>query len=141
MDAWHSVLAARHHEVIDNSELEAFLADVDGRAVGIATVDVRGPDYEVVSISTALPGRGVGQALLGACVDDARARGCRRVWLVTTNNNVRAIDFYQRFGMDLCAFHRDAVRDARRLKPEIPLYDDEGISIAHELDFELVLRD
>ncbi len=40
------------------------------------------------------------------CFAEARATGCRRVWLVTTNNNIAAIAFYQRVGMDLRALHR-----------------------------------
>ena len=73
------------------------------------------------------------------CVAEARAAGCRRVWLVTTNNNVAAIAFYQRLGMDLRALHRHAVRVSRELKPTIPERDAAGIRIDHELEFELLL--
>ena len=92
----------------------------------------------MVSVWAAITGAGVGRALMQRCFEDARARGCRRVWLTTTNNNVRAISFYQRLGMDLCAFYHDGVA-ARRLKPSIPLRDDFGVGIDHELEFELLL--
>ena len=65
---------------------------------------------------------------------------CRRVWLTTTNNNVRAFAFYQRFGMDLAAFYRNGVEVSRRVKPSIPPRDAFGVAIAHELEFELILR-
>ena len=74
------------------------------------------------------------------CVDDARASGCRRVWLVTTNNNVGAIAFYERFGLKRCAVHRGAVSQARALKSSIPLLDGHGVPIDDELEFELALR-
>lgn len=93
----------------------------------------------MVSVWAAIRGVGVGRALMQRCFEDARARGCRRVWLTTTNNNVQAISFYQRLGMDLCAFYRDGVAVARRLKPSIPLRDDFGVGIDHELEFELLL--
>jgi len=75
------------------------------------------------------------------CFEEARSRGCRRVWLTTTNNNIRAIAFYQHIGMTMCDFRRDAVALARLVKPSIPLRDRDGIPIDHELDFELVLRE
>jgi hypothetical protein len=77
--------------------------------------------------------------LLLRCVDDARALGCRRVWLTTTNNNVRAFGFYQHVGMDLCAFYPHGVDNSRRVKPAIPARDALGIPIRHELEFELRL--
>ena len=60
------------------------------------------------------------------------------LWLVTTNDNVRALAVYQRWGMDIFAFRRNAVTEARRrLKPSIPHHDDHGIPIAHELELLL----
>ena len=61
------------------------------------------------------------------------------MWLVTTNNNIAAIAFYQRLGMDLRAVHRHALRASRELKPTIPERDAAGIRIDHELEFELLL--
>lgn len=99
-----------------------------------------GTAYEVVAIGTTEPRRGIGRALMGRCVAEARARGCRRVWLVTTNNNLAAIGFYQRLGMDLCALHRHAVHVSRKLKPTIPVRDATRVRIDHELEFELLLE-
>lgn len=45
---------------------------------------------------------------------DAEAAGYRRLWLITTNDNTRAIRFYQGWGMDLCAFYRHSVRRSRK---------------------------
>ena len=73
------------------------------------------------------------------CVDRARECGCRRVWLITTNNDTTAISFYQRVGMDLCAYYRHGARASRLLKPSIPLRDSSGVPIDHELEFELLL--
>jgi ribosomal protein S18 acetylase RimI-like enzyme len=136
---WGSVMVARKGELLDSSTLPGYVAVRDGDRVGLALFRVRDDQYEVVSVWSRVEGQGVGRELMRRCFDDARARGCRRVWLTTTNNNVRAIAFYQRLGMDLCAFHRDAVATARRLKPSIPLRDEFGVAIDHELEFELLL--
>ncbi len=138
-EAWGSTVVARRGEVVDVTGLPGFVARLDGTDVGLAVVAVRGDEYEVVAISSQVEGRGVGSALLTRCRRDALERGCRRLWLCTTNNNVRALAFYQHHGLDLCAFRRDGVAESRRVKPSIPTHDPTGVPIAHELELELVL--
>ncbi len=138
---WGSVQVARRGELLDASSLPGFLAEVAGQPAGLVLVAPRGPDYEIVSLSAALEGVGVGRALMRRSVEDARARGCARVWLTTTNNNVRALGFYQRFGMELCAVRLQGVEASRRVKPSIPLVDEFGVPIAHELELELRLQE
>jgi hypothetical protein len=60
----------------------------------------------------------------------------RRIWLVTTNDNVRALCVYQRRGRNMAALRRDAVDVARKIKPQIPETGDHGIAIRHEIEFE-----
>ncbi|WP_187432537.1 GNAT family N-acetyltransferase [Agromyces mariniharenae] len=136
---WGSSTVARKGELLDTTALPGFVAVRHGEPVGLALFCVRGDEYEVVSVSATVRREGVGRALMLRCFDDARKRGCRRVWLTTTNDNVGAIAFYQRLGMDLCAFSRNGVATARRLKPSIPLRDEFGVGIDHELEFELLL--
>ena len=100
--AWGSVLAARKGELFDVSAYPGFVAEIDGALVGLAVTCPRGEDYEVLSLTALVEGQGVGRALMQQCFEDARGRGCRRVWLTTTNNNIRAIAFYQHVGMTMC---------------------------------------
>ena len=76
--------------------------------------------------------------LLEGLEDRARAAGARRIWLITTNENLAALRFFQRRGLDIVAVHRDAVAEARLLKPSIPLRVD-GIPVRHELELERTL--
>jgi ribosomal protein S18 acetylase RimI-like enzyme len=69
----------------------------------------------------------------------ARESGCRRLWLVTTNDNTPALRFYQRRDFDLVAIHRNAVQEARMLKPQIPDVGLDGIRIRHEIEMEYAL--
>ena len=85
-------------------------------------------------------GKGVGTALLRAVADLARSRGCRRVWVLTTNDNLPALRFYQRQGWDLVRLHHGAVDGWRRtVKPSISEHGLDGIPISHALELELRL--
>jgi hypothetical protein len=70
----------------------------------------------------------------------ARKANNRRLWLVTTNDTLDALRFYQRRGMRLVRLWVDATTEARRtLKPEIPLTGEYGIPLRDELELELIL--
>jgi ribosomal protein S18 acetylase RimI-like enzyme len=120
-------------------DLPGFAA-VDGdRITGLLTFRLEAGEMEVVSIDSLEEGRGVGTALLEAAVSHARRSGCRRVWLITTNDNLHALRFYQRRGMRLAALHRDALARSRQLKPGIPEVGHDGIPLRDELELELHL--
>lgn len=78
-------------------------------------------------------GRGVGTALIGA----VKELGARRLWLITTNDNVHAQRFYERQGFRLVAVDQGAVDRSRLAKPEIPLLGVGGVEIHDELEYEL----
>jgi ribosomal protein S18 acetylase RimI-like enzyme len=100
---------------------------------------------EVVTLVSLREGRGVGRALLDAARRRAEAAGCRRLWLVTTDNNLRALALYatasrdRRWGLRLVAFHRHGVARSRLVKPAIPERDQHGVPISHELELALDL--
>ena len=68
----------------------------DGERVGLLTYAIRADECEVVTIESRVEGRGVARALLDAVRGIAESAGCRRIWLVTSNDNVRALALYQR---------------------------------------------
>jgi ribosomal protein S18 acetylase RimI-like enzyme len=138
-ESWGIPVVARLGELVDPTVLPGFVARLDGQRAGLVSYAVRGDECEVVTIRSLREGHGIGRALLDSVRGAALAAGCRRLWLITTNNNVRALDLYQRWGMDLVALHRHAVASSRRLKPSIPERDAKGIPIAHELELELLL--
>ncbi len=136
-DSWSKPVVARLGELVDPTQLPGFIAFLDAQRVGLASYAVRGEECELVTIRSLREG-GVGRALLDAVRDAAVAAGCTRFWLITTNDNLRALELYQRWGMEIVAFHRHAVTEARRhLKPSIPERGAHGIPIAHELELEL----
>ncbi len=140
-ESWSTPVVARLGELVDPTQLPGFTALVGGQRVGLASYAVRGAECELVTIRSLCEGRGIGRALLDAVRDAATEADCTRLWLITTNDNLRALELYQRWGMEIVAFHRHAVTEARRrLKPSIPERGAQGIPIAHELELELRLQ-
>jgi ribosomal protein S18 acetylase RimI-like enzyme len=120
--------------------LPGFYTEDRGRRTALLTYRIDAGGMEVVSLYTDGPerGRGYGTALLLAAKDRARREGCARLWLVTTNDNLPAQDFYRARGMRVAAVHEGAVDVARRdLKPEIPLHGFSGVAISDEVELEL----
>jgi ribosomal protein S18 acetylase RimI-like enzyme len=114
-------------------DLPGFVAVSGGRRVGAITYRIDGDACEVVTLNAVTPGRGVGSALLSAVKTQVDQRGLR-LWLITTNDNIRAIEFYQRRGMDLVSVHRRFVDTVRLYKP---VADDAGavIPFRHAIEF------
>ncbi|AQZ70897.1 hypothetical protein BKM31_35380 [[Actinomadura] parvosata subsp. kistnae] len=123
---------------VDAAKLPGFVAEVEGELAGLVTYLEDGGAVEIASLDAVLPGKGVGRALLDAVRAVAAERGARRLWLITTNDNTHALRFYQRYGFDLVALHRNAMDRVRAIKPGIPAESD-GIPIRHELELELLL--
>jgi GNAT superfamily N-acetyltransferase len=136
---WGSCWVGRGGELVNAAALPGLVAVVDDAPVGLLTYSSAAAALEIVTVQSEPQGRGTGRALMNAVRDRALATGMECLWLVTTNDNIRAIGFYQQWGMDLVGYDRDAVDASRRLKPQIPLVGDNGIAVRHELRFELRL--
>ncbi len=81
----------------------------------------------------------MGSALLDAVKSVAAASKCRRLWLVTTNDNTRALRFWQKRGFRLVAVYPGSAEKLRRLNPKIPLTGIDGIPIRDEIELEIIL--
>jgi ribosomal protein S18 acetylase RimI-like enzyme len=141
LHSWGERQVVRLGERVDPTVLPGFVAWLGGERAGLLAYAIRGDECEVVTVTSLQEGLGIARALLDAVRDAAVAARCRRIWLTTTNDNLRALAVYQRWGMDIAALHRHAVTEARRrLKPSIPERGASGIPIAHELELELRLH-
>ena len=139
--ARHSSLrVARLGELIRPLDHPALVAGAaGGRLVGMLTY-VPTQDWRQCEILTLHAGeqwRGAGTALIEAAGQLARRQGCTGLWVITTNDNVDALRFYQRRGFCLVRVHRGAVdRSRASLKPEIPPIGAYGIPLRDEIELE-----
>jgi ribosomal protein S18 acetylase RimI-like enzyme len=133
-DRWGTPEAVARGRVYLPADLPGFAAFEDDRVVGLVTFELQGVDCEIVTIDALEQGRGIGTALVDAVADAARAAGCARLRLITTNDNLRALRFYQRRGFRLAALYPDALEVSRRLKPSISEVGQHGIPLRDELE-------
>jgi ribosomal protein S18 acetylase RimI-like enzyme len=138
---WGGPIVVGHGVAYDLRTLPTLVAvDETGSVLGALAYHVGGDVLEVVSVAAAgAGGGGAGGALLSAAVDEARGQGLRRLWLITTNDNLPALRFYQRRGMRITAVSPGAVDEARRRKPSIPATGHEDIELHDELTLQLRL--
>jgi ribosomal protein S18 acetylase RimI-like enzyme len=124
----------------DVRTLPGLIAESQGVLVGLLQYRVLGEQFEVVVLIAVSPRRGVGRFLLREAEPIARSHGCKRLWLITTNDNTDAIAFYGAIGWRRAAIHRGAMRESRLLKPEIPEFASDGTPIEDEIEFERLLE-
>ncbi len=109
--------------------------------VGLITYLIEEDSCQIITINSTRPFTGIGVALIEAVHETARQHGCKRLWLITTNDNLYALHFYQKRGFVLVALHRNALEFASKLKPEIPLIGNDGIPLRDEIELEMILTD
>ncbi len=112
----YSLRAARLGELVHPLDHPALVAETaDGQLLGMLTY-VPQQDWqqcEILTLHADEQWRGAGTALIEAAGQLARQQGCARLWVITTNDNVDALRFYQRRGFCLVRVHRGAVTDTR----------------------------
>jgi ribosomal protein S18 acetylase RimI-like enzyme len=122
-------------------DLEGLVAVIGGERVGVLTYRIDLDVCEIVTLDAFREGLGVGRALIEAVTARAQAAGAGTLLVMTTNDNVAALRFYQRAGFHLNELRPGAVDEARRVKPAIPLIGRGGIAIRDELDLVRDLAD
>ncbi len=136
-DCWGSPMSVSRGRIFNTADLPGFIYINDKEVIGLVTYNIDKEDCEIVTLNSQLNNRGLATQLLNKVIEKAKIKGCRRVWLITTNDNTHALRFYQKRGFDWIGFYRNSMDDSRKLKPEIPEFGDDDIPLKHEIEFEL----
>lgn len=137
---WGGVSMITRGKVYDDLTTHpGFMVWQDDKLIALLTYFIENGECELTSIYTEVQGQGIGDALLKAYIEAAKTAGCHRAFLITTNDNLRALDFYQKRGFVLKALYPNALAESRRLKPTIPLIGFNGIPLRDELELEMLL--
>lgn len=115
-------------------------AQEEAQPIGLLTYQLTSNACEILTLNSLRPGIGVGSALVETAINAMReVKDIERVWLITTNDNLPALKFWQKRDFELVAVHRNAIHQARRIKPQIPIVGLEGIPIRDEIELEFRL--
>jgi ribosomal protein S18 acetylase RimI-like enzyme len=120
-------------------QLEGFVVEEDDEWIGLLTFLINDNECEVTSLDSLREGQGIGSTLIDKAVEEARARHCKRLFLITTNDNLNALGFYQKRGFEIVTIYRGAVNESRKRKPSIPLIGFNNIPLRDEIELEIIL--
>ncbi len=113
---WGSDIQVVNGELYRATELPGILAEQGGTAVGLVTYRYVDDVCEITTLNSMVARRGIGRRLVDSVVDNARQAECRRVSVVTTNDNWPAQRLYQRAGFTLAEARINAVSSSRELE-------------------------
>ena len=98
---WSSTRIVTCGKIHNADELPGFVAVRDGFPVGLIIYDIDDRGCEVVCLNSVREGIGVGTALMDKVREEALKADCSRMWLITTNDNLKAVRYYQKRGFSL----------------------------------------
>jgi ribosomal protein S18 acetylase RimI-like enzyme len=135
---WGAEFVISRGKIHHPDALPGFLAFCGTERIGLCTYQIERYACEIVTLDSLHPGIGIGTALLATVQHVAIENRCRRLWLITTNDNLEALGFYQRRSFSLVAVYPNAMTETRRLKPNLPMIGLNGIPLRDELELEIV---
>lgn len=140
IEHWGAAYVITRGKRYEVDTLPGFWAENQAGNIGIITYRIERLECEIVTLNSRRERIGVGTTLIAAVQAAARSAGCRRLWLITTNDNTAALRFYQKRGFRLRAVYIDAIANSRRLKPEIPRFGNDGIEIRDEIELDMEIN-
>ncbi|RWS43790.1 GNAT family N-acetyltransferase [Bacillus mycoides] len=136
---WGSSMMVSRGRVHHLEELPGFVALENDRIVGILMYEVIKNMCEIVSLNSFEERKGIGTKLVDCALQVAKENECKKVWLITTNDNMNALRFYQKRKFSMTNLYVGAVEEARKIKKEIPFIGYDNIAISHEIQLEYKL--
>lgn len=132
LESWGSTRMVLRGELVDCADAAGLIA---GEREGLLQFRTLGPGAgEILTLEAFVQWRGIGTALVEAYLERAAREGLGEVVVITTNDNVDALRFYQSRGFVIRAVRINAMEAARQLKPEIPLTGAYGLPIRDEIE-------
>ena len=124
---WESSFIVSRGKKVDAAKLPRIIArDKNKKLLGLVTfqIDKNNKTCEIVSIDAVKKGQGIGTELVKRIEQEAKKAGCKKIWLITVNDNPEAVAFYVKRGYRLVKVHLNALEKSRKLKHNIPLLDE-----------------
>lgn len=138
---WGSEIIVSKGKVHRVSDLPGYIAVYNNEVVGIISYNIEDNNVEIIVLESFKEGQGIGTLLIDKVKEKAKELNKKRIWLITSNDNINALRFYQKRGFTLVCIHRNAIDKAREIKPEIPKTGYHGIPIRDEIELEYIIKE
>jgi GNAT superfamily N-acetyltransferase len=110
IESWSApFVVSKEGQIHHIDDVEGFIAEKEGKPIGLITYMITNAECEVTSINSLEEGFEAGISLMNRLEESVKDVGCIRLWIMTTNDNLNALRFYQKRGYRLVAIHRDAM--------------------------------
>jgi N-acetylglutamate synthase-like GNAT family acetyltransferase len=116
-----------------------FVAEISGQNIGFVAYTTTVSEIEITGLLSLREKIGIGSSLVKAVINLAKKQKIKKICLVTTNDSLNAIGFWQKRGFKLVKVYPDAMEYTRKLKPSIPLIGENGIPLRDEIELEMIL--
>ena len=136
VEQWGSDFMVVHNAIIRYDEVDGFLYD---DWAGLITFMIKGEECEITSLDSLKEEKGIGTMLINEVLREAKEKKRRRVFVITTNDNLHAFGFYQRRGFELVTIRPGALNESRKIKPSIPLIGENNIPLRDEIELEILM--
>lgn len=140
IDHWGGEEMFSRGNVYRPEQLDGFVVEDSNDWIGLLTFFIKDGECEVTSLDSLREGQGIGSTLIEKAIEEARARQCKRLFLITTNDNLNALGFYQKRGFEIVTIYRGAINESRKRKPSIPLIGYNNIPLRDEIELEMSLQ-
>ncbi len=138
-EQWGSNLIVVTQRIIDAAQLPGFIALQAQARIGLITYISSDSICEIITLNSLQQNIGAGTGLLDKLRLTAHGQQCTALSVITTNDNLNALRFYQKYGFHLHALYPNAVQSSRLMKPSIPETGENGIPIRDEIELRLML--
>jgi GNAT superfamily N-acetyltransferase len=141
INRWYSLKMIIRGKEIDMTSLDGFYVLNKCTIIGLITylINEENNVMEITSLDSLKENQGIGTILINRVVEEAKEVRCKKIVLITTNDNINALRFYQKRGFDMVHLFHNALEVSRKLKPEIPFIGQNSIPLMHEIEFEMII--
>ena len=140
IENWGAEKVVTRRKIFYPHNLPGFVAIKGNKYLGVVTYKVGKNDLEITTMDAVIQNKGIGTALLKAVEKICNRLRLKKIRVITTNDNIDALRFYQLRGFKITAVYPNALEFSRKLKPEIPLIGNYGIPLRDEIELEKIIR-
>ena len=136
---WLSLRMILRGKIVDLKNIDGFYIEDKNNIIAVITYRIVGFSLEIISLDSVYENKRIGSLLINKIKAFANECNLKNIIVITRNDNLRALGFYQKKGFILNKVFFDSIKQACKLKPEIPIKNKNGILIRDEIELKLSL--